>query len=146
MSGAAYDTISVERGEAFNQLGLQGGACLRLHVLQRPLLSLGFSVGAIGRKSVEDVDHRDDPGAEGDLLALQAIGYTCWCFSESFLGSVPRPLAKILEEVLDDDVAAFCCGTLSGSERQDTLVAGCEVPRRMNSGPPIYIPREEFLA
>ena len=70
MSGAAYHTISVERGEAFNQLGLQSAARLRLHVIQRPLLSLGFSVSALGGESVEDVDHSEYPRAEGDLLVF----------------------------------------------------------------------------
>ncbi len=70
MSGAAYHTISVERGEAFNQFGLQGAARLRLHVLQRPLLSLGFSVGALGGESVEDVDHSEYPRSEWDLLVF----------------------------------------------------------------------------
>ena len=73
MSGAANHTISMERGEAFDQLGLQSAARLRLDELQRPLLSLGFSVGAFGGESVEDVDHRDYPRAKGDLLGFQPI-------------------------------------------------------------------------
>ena len=45
-------------------------ARLRLHELQRRLLSLGFSVGAFGGESVEDVDHGEYPRAEGDMLVF----------------------------------------------------------------------------